>query len=180
MLKQVKQAFEFIRDHIKVIFIMLIAVIILCGISHIMTIRSTVYRPLSNGFESLPTLQHEMHIPYVKSTTYCEEASVFSIFLGSLASINEKLSTVMDSIDIASRLKDANGKNGLLFIPQNASYISLGDYHFYGWKKEYTCFFNQIPHAEISYVFMSAQSALSIKFGGGLGLFAEIGLYQLT
>lgn len=179
MLKWAGQFVTFVKEHKKSLLISLVIFFILCIISHIMTIHSIAYRPLNSIFRTSPTLSHEVKIPYKKSTTYNESLSLPSMAFSTISSVNESFSTFMDVVDLASYLNAVNGQSGTLIIPANASYEQFGDNQIYGWKKECAYCFNQIPHVEVSLVFVTTQYAISIQFGGDVGLFTQMGLYQL-
>ncbi|BAK98634.1 hypothetical protein OBV_14360 [Oscillibacter valericigenes Sjm18-20] len=173
----IDHALLFLRSHLKVVIIGIVAFIALCLVSCWMTQQSISYSPLKI-FDGSDVQTNELEIPYSKRMSYSESVTIPSLIIGSVSDINETISTISSAVDTASILDNLSGGSGTLLIPEGASKIGYSDLGIYGWAKHYSIVFNQIDCTDAIIVFVAGNSIISGKLSVGTGILSEITVYQ--
>lgn len=166
------------------IFSIFIIVIVIAGGSIAKSIDSNMYNasikyePIPYG---IPTVHEDINLPYDKSAAYKESLSIGSLIEDSIGEANESASEISEVKDVLSKVEDANGHSGNLFVPSGASGVGVEDIHVYEWEKTYKWFFGQFQGNDTEVVFVMGDSALSGEIdGSSTGVLTGITVYHLA
>lgn len=171
--------YNFIRDHKKTVALIVLAIILACIISAVMTRKSVSYSSIKI-FDNiaLNEVHQDLSFDYISSCSYGESISILSIINSCAGDIYKIVNEINSTIDFASALSDAHGKAGTLIIPTNSLGISCGDIGMYEWAKHYKVCFNQWECSEGNVVIVLGDFILQYTFHLGYKFGGDITLYK--